>query len=217
MPFSWFLLYPISVQLAFINFLPALSWLWAAACLLLSCLPTVHCWSLVEGSHHLSPVLVCCSLAAVTNTSSYTLRVSRRPLIWMGGCSKVPCSSCSQARCTREQALLPHAVPALLGTAEDLNSALRSADRLWMGSGFHAFGAVTERPTSPERGAEPSIIITGAVEHSLSLHSATFRLEMVFGDVGFLLWKQSRCFSSHLLHALHWAFIGKDISDFSLF
>lgn len=216
MPFSWFPLYPISLQLAFINFLPAPSWLWAAASLLLGCLPTLHFCSIVESSRHLSSAPNArCSLAIVTNTSSYTLGVSRRPLIWMGGCSEVPGSSSRQARCTRQQALLPHTVPALLGTAEALNSALHSADSLWMGSGLRACDTVTERPTPPGRGAEPSIIIRAA-EHSLSLHS-TFRLEMVFGEVGFLLWKQSRCFSSHLLHVLHWAFISKDISDFPFF
>lgn len=97
----------------------------------------------------------------------------------------MPGSSSRQARCTRQQALLPHTVSALLGTAEALNSALHSADSLWMGSGLRACDTVTERPTPPGRGAEPSIIIR-AVEHSLSLHS-TFRLEMVFGEVGFLL------------------------------
>lgn len=100
----------------------------------------------------------------------------------MGGCSEVPGSSSCQARCTRQQALLSHT---LLGTAEALNSALHSADSLWMGSGLRACDTVTERPTPPGRGAEPSIIIRAA-EHSLSLHS-TFRLEMVFGEVGFLL------------------------------
>lgn len=186
MSFSWFLLFPISVQLAFTNFLPSLSWLWATASLLLGCLPTLHFWSLVESSHHLSPAPVCCSPATVTNNSSYTLGVRGRPLIRMGGCSKVPCSSCSQATCTREQALLPQGRQQRIWTQLCV---------LLTGSGwaFMLCGTVTERLTSPEHGAEPSVIIR-AVEHSLSLHSTTFGLEMVFGDVGFLLWKQSRCF-----------------------